>query len=180
MQKNQIGWVAVIIISLSPLIPWIFSLPVIDRVASPYDVWSTFGEISGIVGTAMFSLALVLGARLKRLEDYFGGMNKVYIAHHLFGSIALLLILFHVVTVTLAAMTVSPHYAAIFLLPGSVIARNLGIASLLLLIALMLFTLFVRLRYEVWKFIHKFFGIAIFIGIIHGFYAPSDIAGISR
>jgi predicted ferric reductase len=176
MQKYKVGPYILIILSLSPIIPWLFAQPIITRGISAYSLFSTFGELTGLVGTAMFALVLVLSARLKFMGGYFGGMNKVYVAHHRFAAIAFLLILIHVLTVAFAAMVLSPHYAATFLLPGNVMARNLGITSLLLMIGIMLFTLYVKLSYESWKLIHRLFGIAFLIGVIHGFYAPSDIA----
>ena len=49
----------------------------------------------GLSGMAMFALNLVLSARLKWLESIFGGMNKIYIAHHILGGLAFILLLLH-------------------------------------------------------------------------------------
>jgi len=56
---------------------------------------TAIGQVLGLVGMAMFALNLVLSARLKRLEGLFGGMNKIYIAHHILGGLAFVLLLLH-------------------------------------------------------------------------------------
>jgi len=93
--KNNLGWVIFIVLSLVPVVFWYFLKPINARFVSLTTSLTSLGQITGLVGMAMFSLTLVLSARLKFLENYFGGLNKVYIAHHIFGSIAFILLLFH-------------------------------------------------------------------------------------
>ncbi|MBI5465867.1 MAG: ferric reductase, partial [Candidatus Kerfeldbacteria bacterium] len=93
--KNNLGWLIIIFLSLLPIVFWYFLKPISTRFISSTTTLTSLGQITGLVGMAMFALTLILSARLKFLENYFGGLNRVYVAHHIFGSIAFILLLFH-------------------------------------------------------------------------------------
>src|SRR4051812_45624018 len=118
--KRNIGWIGFVVLSLSPLIPWYFSLlPFHYRFADPYSTYTSLGSVLGLIGITMYSFVLMLSARLEFFEDYFGGMNRVYVAHHIFGAIAFMLLLFHPLFMAAGRMTISLKPAALFLLPGN-------------------------------------------------------------
>jgi predicted ferric reductase len=176
-EKRSWGWILFVVLSLSPLLFWLLALlPVTYRFYNLYSTFTSLGDMFGLVGTAMFSLTLVLSARVEWFEDYFGGMNQVYIAHHLFGGISLLLLLFHPLFLALSRWTISLKVASSFLLPGEDWTINFGITSLLLMIALLVLTFFIKLQYQNWKLSHQFLGGVFFLGAIHGFFVSSDIS----
>src|SRR6266480_2383704 len=140
-----------------------------------YSILRSIGQVLGLVGVVMFSLNFVLSTRLKSFEDFFGGMNRVYVAHHIFGGIALIILLFHPLFLAASYLPYSVKAAALYLLPGEDWSINFGIAALLLLISLLLITFFINLPYQIWQFTHKFLGLAFFIASIHGLYISSDI-----
>lgn len=175
--KGKLGWPILLLISFSPLVFWYFALlPVSYRFYNLYAIFTSLGEITGLVGITMFSLSLVLSIRIEFFEDFFGGMNRVYIAHHILGGIALILLLFHPIALAFSRMTISWHQAAIFLLPGENWSINFGIAGLLLMISLLLLTFFITIPYEIWRFTHKLLGPVFIIASLHGFYVASDIS----
>ncbi len=176
-QKKYVGWVLMIVVSVSPLIPWFFALqPISLRFANTYATFTAIGEILGLVGIAMFSLNLVLSARLQLFENYFGGMNRVYVAHHLFGGVSFLLLLAHPLALASAYIPISLKSAALYLLPGNDWSINVGIVSLLCMMTLLLLTFFITLPYEFWRFTHKFLGGVFLLAAVHGFFVPSDLS----
>lgn len=174
--KNNFGWVIFIILSLLPILFWFFLKPISVRFINLTTTLTSLGQITGLVGMAMFALTLILGGRLKFLENYFGGLNKVYIAHHIFGSIAFVLLLFHPLILAGKFAQVSIRSAALFLLPSSDWPINFGIIALLLMMLFLVLTFFAKLPYRIWKLSHKFLGFVFFFAVLHSFFIPSDIS----
>lgn len=138
---------------------------------------SSIGQLSGLVGMVLFSLALVLSSRNKYLEKIFFGLNQAYVKHHLIGGIAFVLLLWHPITLAIRYIPLSIILAATFLIPS---ADNLpvayGIYSLLLMIILLWLTFYVRPKYNIWKTTHKFLGLAFLIAGLHVYFIPSDVS----
>jgi predicted ferric reductase len=171
-----LGWIAFIVLSLLPIIFWSFSKPISTRFVSSTTTLTSLGQLTGLVGMAMFALTLILSSRLKFLENYFGGLNKVYIAHHIFGSIAFILLLFHPLILAGKFAQVSKKSVVLFLLPASNWSINFGIIALFLMVISLVLTFFIKLPYQIWKFSHKFLGLAFFFAALHSFFIPSDIS----
>ena len=176
-QKRNSGWYIFPFLSVSPLVPWAMSIPLHYRFADLYSVFTSLGDIMGLVGITMFSLTLVLSARLSLFEDFFGGMNKVYIAHHLFGGLALVFLLFHPLFLAFSKATISWRAASEFLTPNIADwSIMFGMSGLLFLMALLILTFFVKIPYHIWKWTHKFLGAVFLIAAIHAFTIPSDVS----
>jgi len=174
--KNNSGWLIIIFLSLLPTVFWCFSKPISARFVSSTTILTSLGQITGLVGMAMFAFTLILSSRLKFLENYFGGLNRVYAAHHIFGSTAFILLLFHPLILAGKFAQVSIRNAALFLLPSSDWPINFGIIALLLMMIALVLTFFAKLPYQIWKFSHKFLGLAFFFATLHSFFIPSDIS----
>ncbi|MEK7072713.1 MAG: FAD-binding oxidoreductase, partial [Patescibacteria group bacterium] len=54
--------------------------------------------------------------------------------------------------------------------------KNLGLLSLSLMILLVVLTLYLRPKYNIWKITHKFLGLSFYFGSIHALLIPSDIS----
>jgi predicted ferric reductase len=175
--KAKLGWPILIAISMSPLIFWYLAeSPFSLRYINPYTFFISLGEISGLVGLSMYSLDLLLSGRFSFVEDFFGGMSRIYKAHHILGGIAFILLMIHPLFIAVSYATSSLHEAAALLLPGTDWTIDLGIASLALTMTLLILTFYVDLPYEFWKFTHKFLGAVFILGAIHSFFVPSDIS----
>jgi len=122
----------------------------------------------------MFSLNFILATRLHFIEKLFNGLNNIYQKHSLLGQIGFILILFH-------PLFLIPKYASTFkgalsfLWISNSLARNLGILALMIMIILIILTLYLRPKYNIWKITHKFFGFALFLGALHAFLIPAYI-----
>lgn len=164
-------------ISLIPVILWAYALWPIDVLFS--DKYSTFlslGQITGLVGITLFSINLVLSARLKLLEDIFKGLNQVYKKHHQIGGIAFILMMIHPLFLLFSRLTISIDYAKDLIIPGYDFNIDLGIISLSLIMTLLIITFYTKLPYQIWRLTHKLTGLVFLIAVFHSFLIPSTIS----
>jgi len=164
------------ILSLIPVIIWSYMEPLGSRFSDLNTIFTSIGQILGLVGMVMFSINLILAGKFKFLDKYFKGLDKVYINHSKIGAIAFSLILFHPLFLVVKYITISLNDAALFFVPFVNTPITWGILSLLLMIILISFTFYIKLKYHVWKFSHKFMVVAFFFAIIHTVLIGSDIS----
>ena len=189
--RYKTGWLFIVILTIIP------SLRVVQIISQQnssltYSLLSTLGLVSGVAGMMLYALNLILATRLKFLENHFGGLNRMFIAHHITGGIALILLCFH--PMLLAARLINPvttktiRYAAEFLwiqpisfsMPfTNYMAINFGIIAFLGLVVLLIITFFIKLPYRVWLFTHKFLGAAFFFAGLHVLFIKGTISNDS-
>lgn len=175
--KNIIRWLIIIGIIIIPFILWLIEQPLNQRFINLNATTTSFGQVFGLTGMALLSLTVILGARLKFLEDYFRGLNRIYINHHNFGGTALILLLFHPLFLVIKYLAFSSLSAAQFFLPGfSDPAKSFGIFALLLMIFLLVLTFYFLLRYHIWKFSHKFLSLVLLLAGLHLLLISSDVS----
>lgn len=176
--KRKLGWPLLLFFSFSPIIIWSFAvLPISYRFYDMYSTFESLGVVMGLIGITMFSLSLVLSARMEIFEDFFGGMNRVYIAHHILGGTSFIFLLVHPLFLAGSRVTISWKTAAQFLIPGTDLWINLGITALLCMITLLVITLYVKLPYQLWRFTHKFMGAVFLLGTIHAVFVSGAFQG---
>ena len=196
--SSKIGWPLILLLSFVPLLIWMVTPYSLDKRFMRGGEFNyvlsmqAMGQALGLVGMAMFALNLVLGARLKWLESIFGGMNKIYIAHHILGGLSFILLLLHplfLVAQYLKAGAAGMQNAFVQFVanPGCIAdiavtnpdcAPVFGVVSLLLMILFLVLTFFVKLPYNFWKLTHKFLGVSFFFAALHVLFIPSDVATI--
>ncbi|HSX48164.1 MAG TPA: ferric reductase-like transmembrane domain-containing protein [Candidatus Nanoarchaeia archaeon] len=182
-QRNQskLGPWLLLILALIPFAAWLrFIFATSQESATLYFAFSVAAKLCSLTGMTLFALSFVLSTRWRFLEDWFGGLNRVYIWHHIVGGSSLVLILFHPIFLALRASLTSWNKAASLLLPhftGSLLGFRwvvtYGIFALLLMIGLLFITFFVRLPYKWWLFTHKFMGVAFVLAGLHVLFIPS-------
>jgi len=175
--NNKFGYWIFLILSLMPILIWLGIEPLENRFSDFISTITNLGRIFAVSGICFFALTFLLNTRLKFLENWFGGMDKLYKAHHLFGTIAFVLILFHPILLSIQYLKISVNSAAMFFIPS--VGRtpiNFGIIALSIMIVLLFVTFFVNLRYHTWKISHKFLVLAFFIAILHVLTILSDIS----
>src|SRR5512143_95476 len=170
IRKRSLGSLLVWSSALFPLLLWLLTEsaePRGRRFYSHADLVHA-GQIAGLVGMALLSMAFVLSSRVRFLEDYFGGLDKMYRVHHRLGQTAFVLLLVHPVAHALRFIPDRFGSALLFLFPThEKLAVNLGTYAFWGLVTLMVLTLFVKMTYDKWKLSHKFLGIVLVIGTIH-------------
>lgn len=121
------------------------------------------GEIIGSVNIVLMALALFLSARPKWAERYFGGLDRMYIAHRRCATAAFLLIFVHVLTVpiTLSGWALG-NYLAVIAFAGVV---SIVLVSLAPRVAFL--NQFTGGTYEGWKNLKKYVGVFFIIAYLH-------------
>jgi len=170
------GTLVVIGISAVPVIIWSLMLPLDARFGSSSSAKTSIGQLSGLLGIALFATSLMLSARIKLFDRLFLGMNTAYKQHHVIGGISLVLLLLHPIALAATYYAVSAKAAAEFLLPGGDLATTLGSAALSLMILLLVLTFFARLAYPLWKSTHRFLGVAFILASLHVLLISSDVS----
>lgn len=184
------GWMLIIVFTLFPMIVWLSAHPPVF--ADTYDVFSTIGKALGIAGFMLYAINLILAARVRWLEPPFGGLNRVYIAHHLTGGIALALLVFHPLFLAIRQIELTTlttlQDAAKELLPRGIdfsvtfpevlddVAYNAGIIAFIGMVVLLVITFYVHLPYRIWLYTHRFLGVAFLFAGFHVLFIPSDIS----
>lgn len=196
---SKLGWPILLLLSFAPLILWaIFPYSFDKRFMRGGEIqyamtMTALGQVLGLVGMAMFALNFVLSARLKSLENLFGGMNKIYIAHHILGGLSFIFLLLHPLFLiaryleggamgiknALMLYIYNPACYERFSLMNPDCATSFGVASLVFMIVFLVLTFFVKLPYDTWKFTHKFLGMAFFFGAVHVLFIPSDVTTVN-
>jgi predicted ferric reductase len=133
-----------------------------------YSILTSLGKLFGVLGITLFATSLLLSARFKFLENIFYGLNKVYERHSQIGQIAFMMMLFHPLLLLYKYTDLSFGRVLSFFTPSEYTwANNFGMISLYLLIVLIFLTLYFRPKYHIWKWTHKFMGLAFFLGGLH-------------
>ncbi|MDZ7757986.1 ferric reductase-like transmembrane domain-containing protein [Rhodohalobacter sp.] len=177
MEKSDSGslvfWgVALLVIPL-----WLISFPetTVRNNLNPFLVYSS--QITALTGFSMFALTFVLSARWKWMEDYFGGLDKMYHLHHTMARTALVLLLIH--PILLASRFIPGELDKVFwyLLPvHRKVEIDFGSWALWGLILLMLVTIVIKLPYDKWKITHKFMGVFFILGILHIYFLDLSVS----
>lgn len=180
LQKNfkyNLGITFVVLIQIIGVV-LLFSAPSFNTdFNTTYSILTSLGKLFGVLGITLFATSLLLSARFKFLENIFYGLNKVYERHSQIGQIAFMMMLFHPLLLLYKYTDLSFARALSFFTPSEYTwANNFGMFSLYLLIVLIFLTLYFRPKYHIWKWTHKFMGLAFFFGGLHAFLVPSDIA----
>lgn len=132
----------------------------------PFYVYAS--QITALLGFSFFALSFVLSTRLNILEDLFGGLDKVYHAHHTMAKVALLCMVAHPLLLALRWVPEDVPKALWFLFPvHRRMEINIGSWAMWGVVVLMFFTLVVRLRYHWWKYTHKILGVFFIAAVVH-------------
>jgi predicted ferric reductase len=136
------------------------------------------GEFAGVLSVYLMTCTLVLASRLRWLEQWFGGLDRMYFWHRQYAIWSILLLIPHVVLAKSASGAVDMRHADQANRTGNV----LGIISIVGLVALVAISLahvgrILRLPYERWLFLHRFIGLLVLLALVHGWILDRVIAG---
>lgn len=174
--NRNLGYLIISALSLLPVFLWVFAKPISLRFATEYTIFSSIGQITGLIGMTLFALNFILASRLNFLEDFFNGMSNVYFAHRLFGTISFILLLIHPIVLIARFIPISLSEAVSFIIPSTNWPLNFGTFSLLLMMIFLTFTIYNKIPYHYLKITHKFLGLSFFFASLHAFLIPSDVS----
>ncbi len=173
-RRDMTGIIFIAILPTIALVLWLFSPGVSLDFKDKWDFFFFLGKAFGVVGMIMFAISMILSAKFKFLEEFFYGLNRVYIKHSQIGQIAFMLMLFHPILLLAEYTDLTFGGAVGFFSLGGSLAQSFGVVSLYLMIILIFLTLYMRPKYHIWKWTHKFMGLAFFFAGLHVFLIPSD------
>jgi predicted ferric reductase len=159
--KRNIGNLVIIALVLLTIAVWIVFPPENDGRDKFMRQYA--GEVIGSVNIVLMACSLVIAARPKWAEPYFGGLDKMYMTHRHTSTAALLLIFVHVITVPIS-------------LEGWVLGNYLAVIAFTGIVSIALISLSPRIpflnsitggTYEGWKKLKKYIGIFFILGFIH-------------
>jgi predicted ferric reductase len=149
-----------------------------DWFSDPYKYPAKAASLSA---TALMCWGIILSTRFSLLENFFGGLDKVYQIHKRIGRWSFFLIILH-------PLFLSAHNLPDFLVflqelsfrqpAGSryLWGQNVGVAALLIMAGLILVTLWVKIPYHQWKRTHEWFGFVLLLVVAHVLVVDKDVA----
>jgi len=132
-------------------------------------------QACSLVGMTIFAFSFVFAIRTKFIEYWCGGLDKAYKLHHNLGILSFILLINHPLFLVIRGFNLQLRQS-IYVFPGSMPAYNFGIISLYLLVLFIVLTIFIKLPYHIWKFTHKFTGVAFIFGYAHLLTIQSDVS----
>jgi predicted ferric reductase len=149
-----------------------------DWFENPYKYPAKAASLSA---TILFCWCFVLSTRNRTLENYFGGLDKVYQIHKRLGKAAFWLIILHPVFLAVDRL---PDLSAFlqrlwFIVPHGdryLKGHNIGLAVFGAMIALLVPTLWVKIPYHRWKMTHEWFGAFLVLLLAHILVVNRDVA----
>ena len=166
--KQNTGNLFIIACVVLTVIVWLVFPPVND--GRENFVRQYAGEIIGSVNIVLMACALFLSTRPKWAEQYFGGLDKMYITHRRLATTAVLLIFVHVITVPISTPWVLGNYLAVIAFTGII---SIALISLTPRIAYL--NKLTGGTYEGWKNIKKSIGIFFIIAYLHPLLIKSPL-----
>jgi predicted ferric reductase len=174
--KSKGYWLVFIILTLN-LVFWFASKFYYND--SFNSIFKYLAKISSLTGTLLMSFTLILSIKERWLEYYFGGLDKVYKAHHTLGRWSFTFLVLHPIFLSLIRL---PDLGGVlqFFVPSLIdnyyIGHSIGLVALLFMFVLLYLTISSTLNYELWLRTHSLFGLVFFLGIIHILFISADIA----
>lgn len=176
MSPPRFGWALVIALCLIPAAVLLMNAPLAERFGAFPQALLALGDITGLIGLAAYVLNLVLATRLHILEDLFGGLGRVFIAHQVLGGLALIAILMHPILTAASYYPYGLGVVAHFFIPQlAYIGTAFGIFALILMVVLLVISFYIKIGYKRWLQIHKYLGLAYALIALHVLLTPNKI-----
>ncbi len=138
---------------------------ILSSIAVTLVAWQNAGLSEFVVpGLALTSLSLtfLLSTKFRILESYFQGIENMYFYHKVMAVFSMILLLLHKI-----GLGQGGH--------GSEFAKTIGSAGLYLFLSIVFVAYFGNfLKYEIWRFIHRFVYLAYILGLVHTFMILGD------
>jgi predicted ferric reductase len=163
--RNKLGAFTVIILTVISVTLWILSKN--DTSFITQTPVRSLNQLFAILGVTLISIEGMLAARIKFIEKMFGGLDQVYSAHRVFGTLGMATILQHPVMLILNVLP-NTKASLSYLIPDISSQGNFfGIIALYLFLILIIFSIFIKLPYHIWKLTHMLMGVAMIGVLIH-------------
>lgn len=166
------GPATLILLCVVPPVLWATAAPLDTRFIDLSTTLTSIGIVFGLAGTVAFAVNLVLGARIRFVESYFGGLDQMYRVHRINGRVAFWLLVTHAAFIVAGRAALSWDAAfAIFALDAE--SRvTVGLLALVAMAVGIALTLYARLNHEMFIYVQRTFGLIFLVAAFHVFSAP--------
>ncbi len=159
LKRRHVGGFLIMALGVMLVVLWV------HQRSGPATGWF-WGEVLGVLAVYVLCWSLVLATRLRALEPWFGGLDRMYLWHRRTAIVGFLLLVPHVVLIRTAASPAAGQSV-------SQIGNALGVLALFGLSALVIISLsrvahLVHLAYEPWLLIHRTTGLFVAAAVVHG------------
>jgi predicted ferric reductase len=158
----------VVALSAVAVLLWALAAPLGPRFADTSTSLRSLGNAIGLAGISAFACNLFLGGRFWFVEPVFGGLDRMYKVHRKIGEWAFGLLSAHALFMLAGYGAISLDSALRLLTPGS-LTTFLGFLALIGMAFALFMTLFARLNHEMFIYVHRVFGVAFILGVLHVF-----------
>ncbi|CRX38624.1 ferric reductase-like transmembrane domain-containing protein [Estrella lausannensis] len=154
--------------SAALLAAWIYITIDDWKVGDTLHILKEVGRAIGFVGYVLFSLSLFLSSRIKKLEDWLGGLDQIYYLHHKIGLWGFYFIVCHPWFFAAKWLFGRPDKFFLSIFPvHSRLAVNLGSLAFWLMLLIIGATIFKVLSYDKWKRLHQLMSLAYILATLH-------------
>ncbi len=178
--QRLVGGVALLAaLCLVPVLLWVATVPMTNRFGDWTVALASISVMCGLAGASAFALNLILGARLRSIQSFLGGLDNLYRVHRANGRIAFLLLLAHALLMGVSRATVSFRSGLALFTPSAGWTIFLGVIALTAMTVAIILTLYAKLGHEMFVYVQRAFGFIFLIGALHVFLTPGTKA-VSR
>jgi predicted ferric reductase len=136
--------------------------------------WLFVAQGFGILAITLISLNFALTTRWRIFEKLLGGLPEVYIAHKILGTTGILCGVLHLSFLLLHAYSY-PSLYNLYLLPSTYWSLDYAKIALALFIILGIMAASRKIKYDLWKYYHKYMGLAFLFAALHVLTINSDV-----
>jgi len=165
--SQRLPGAAVVVVVVGLTVVW-SQAPTAMRWSGRAAVLGSLSAITALTGTALFSVSVVLSARLRVLERSGAGLDRQLRWHHRLGGVSFALLSAHPVLLAWRSASRSWDQAAAWWRPAWGDRPLLaGQAALVVLAAGLAVTVFVPVRHQVFVVVQRALGVALVLGAAH-------------
>lgn len=142
----------------------------------PLKIWAT---LFGVAGYFLLSISLALSSRWKPLENYFGGLDQIYLLHRRVGIWGFALILIHPLFEGIKWIPERMDKFYIFIFPiHNRLSVNFGSYAFWLMVIILAITILKLLPYDKWKSVHKFMSLVFILSSLHIVFSDKRVGSV--
>ncbi len=157
------------------LLFWTMSTPIGLRIESASAILKSLANIAAFSGTILYAWSVFLASRFLFFDAWFGGLDKAYKWHHYTGGMGFFLLTLHPLFLSMRALTTGWPVSTLWLV-GSNWQINFGIIPLYALAIFLPISIFLRVKYNLFIWLHRILGAVFFLGFLHAFMATGNMA----
>lgn len=156
------------------LLLWALAYPLDSRVQNAAATFKSLANIAAFSGTVLYAWSIFLSSRLLIFDAWFGGLDKAYKWHHYTGGVGFFLLTLHPLFLTMRALTTGWPVSTLWVI-GSNWQINFGLLPLYALAIFLPISIFLRIKYGLFIWLHRILGAVFLLGFLHAFMAKGNM-----